>query len=180
MALPKKNKLPYLLLSLLLTTACGKSESSHPEFSISETISETPAEKTAPTVKTTPTFTEQFMDLVNNHRQSLGLRDLINDDDISQIAQTHSDNMASGKISFGHSGFSSRCSSAKAAIGGGNLCAENVAKGQSTPAGVFNSWMNSPDHKANIEQSRFSHSGIAFKKSASGTYYWTHIFIEEN
>lgn len=136
----------------------------------------TPTTPTAPS--TTQTWTEEFMDLVNDHRASIGLRALIHDDDMGEIARTHSQNMASGAVAFGHTGFSSRCSASKAALGGGNWCGENVAAGQTTPKAAFTSWMNSSGHRANIEKSTATHSGFGFAKSSSGKYYWTQIFIQ--
>lgn len=162
-----------LALILILSMSCesNKATSSDAAVTNSETI--TP---TNPSV--TLTYTEQFMELVNNHRATLGLNALILNDELSQIVQDHSDAMASGSVAFGHSGFSTRCTDSRSALGGGNLCAENVAMGQKTPQAAFTSWMNSSGHKANIEQSRATHTGFGFKKSSSGTFYWTQIFIE--
>lgn len=128
----------------------------------------------------TQTMTEEFMELVNKHRVSIGLLPLIHDESMGSIAEGHSADMASGSVAFGHDGFSGRCSEARAALGGGNLCAENVAMGQKTVTAAFTAWMNSPGHKANIEQARATHSGFGYKKSSSGTYYWTQIFLELN
>jgi uncharacterized protein YkwD len=88
--------------------------------------------------------------------------------------------MATGAVAFGHLGFSERCLVAKSLLGGGNLCAENVAMGQKSPSAVFTSWMNSPGHRANIEQSRVTHTGFGYAQSTSGIYYWTQIFMELN
>lgn len=118
------------------------------------------------------------MDLVNDHRRSLGLRALIHDPGMERIAQGHCQNMANGSVAFGHTGFSTRCKDARSALGGGNLCAENVAYGQKTPQAAFNSWMNSSGHRANIEQSRATHTGFGYARSSSGTVYWTQIFLE--
>lgn len=130
------------------------------------------------TTTVTKTFHQQFMELINNHRVSIGAKPLIDDSDMSQIAEAHSQQMADGVVSFGHTNFSGRCSDARNFLGGGNLCAENVAMGQKTPQDVFNSWMNSSGHRANIENKRFTHSGFGFAKSVSGKYYWTHLFLE--
>lgn len=135
-----------------------------------------PTPPTAPVV--TETWTEEFMGYVNDHRRSIGLRALIHNDDMGDIARIHSENMAYGKVAFGHTGFSSRCSEARAALGGGNWCGENVAAGQKTPRDAFNSWMNSSGHRANIESSRASHTGFGYAKSSTGKYYWTQIFLE--
>lgn len=120
-----------------------------------------------------------LQDLINNYRDNLGLSRLIFDMSMNEISLAHSTAMANGTTAFGHNGFPARCDEARSALGGGNLCAENVAQGQTTPNTVFNSWLNSPGHKANIEQERFTHSGLSFKVSADGTYYWTQLFLEK-
>lgn len=128
--------------------------------------------------ETKNTFTEEFMDLVNAHRASVGLRGLIHSEEITQLALEHSTNMANGSVAFGHDGFSERCSAARVAMGKANACGENVAYGQKTPKAVFDSWMNSSGHRANIEKSSYTHSGFAFKKKSNGTIYWTHLFLQ--
>lgn len=182
-----------LILLLMFSISCNKDSSNPaPTGTGAETETTIPAVTPAPTpinpIPTTPTtptapsttqtWTEEFMDLVNDHRASIGLRALIHDDDMGDIARTHSQNMASGAVAFGHTGFSSRCSASKAALGGGNWCGENVAAGQTTPRAAFTSWMNSSGHRANIEKSTATHSGFGFAKSSSGKYYWTQIFIQ--
>lgn len=142
-------------------------------------IGETPVVET-PTSSTPEekTMTEEFMELVNDHRISIGLRPLTHDAELGAIATQHSANMASGSVAFGHTGFSSRCSASRTAMGGGNWCGENVAMGQKTVQAAFTSWMNSSGHRANIEKSSATHTGFGFKKSASGTWYWTQIFLQ--
>ncbi len=124
------------------------------------------------------TWTEEFMDLVNDHRRSIGLRTLIHNDELADIVSEHSENMANGSVAFGHTGFSSRCSLGRSVLGGGNWCGENVAAGQKTPQAAFTSWMNSSGHRANIESSKATHTGFGYAKSSSGKYYWTQIFIQ--
>lgn len=121
-----------------------------------------------------------LMTLVNDHRISIGLRPLDHVDGLREIAEGHSRNMASGSVSFGHSGFSIRCSQGRTVLGGGNLCSENVARGQKTVEAAFQSWMNSSGHKANLEQPRSTHTGFGFARSSSGVWYWTQIFLEKN
>ena len=124
------------------------------------------------------TWTNQFMDLVNDHRRSIGLRSIIHSDGLEDIARQHSVNMANGSVAFGHTGFSSRCSEGRSVLGGGNWCGENVAAGQKTPQAAFTSWMNSSGHRANIESSKATHTGFGYAKNSSGKYYWTQIFIQ--
>ena len=139
----------------------------------------TPVATPAPVITVAnPSITEEFMNLINDHRISIGLHPLVNDPEMVKIAQTQSDEMATGAVAFGHTGFSGRCSAARSALGGGNMCGENVAEGQKSAQAVYTAWMNSPGHRANIEQSRYSHGGFGFQKNSSGVYYWTHLFLE--
>lgn len=153
----------FLLLSLLACSG-GKSSSGSADRSTQPAESET--------------LTTEFMRLVNEHRKSKGLGTITHSVSMSDIAFTHSQNMARKNVSFGHSGFSGRCSEARDAMGGGNLCAENVAQGQRTAQAVFNSWMNSSSHRANIENSRITHSGLGISTATDGSLYWTHLFLE--
>ena len=55
---------------------------------------------------------------------------------------------------------------------------ENIAYGQKTPAEVMQSWMNSPGHRNNILSSGYYEIGVGAAKTASGTMYWTQMFIK--
>lgn len=181
-----------LILLLLFTLSCEKQGPSSDTGNETSTETSTPSDSTipggtttTPTIPTTPTtpvstdaWTEEFMELINNHRTSIGLRALILDDGLTEIVLQHSKNMANGTTAFGHTGFSGRCSAGYDVLGGGNWCGENVAMGQKTPEAAYSAWMNSSGHRANIESSRATHTGFAYAKSSSGTYYWTQIFIQ--
>ena len=170
-----------LFIILAFFISCNKSSGGAKVAEAAQTPVETPGTPTSPTP--TPTnpalnWTEEFMELVNTHRITLGLRPLIHSESLATIVTEHSQNMANKSVAFGHDGFSGRCSESRNALGGGNWCGENVAMGQKTPQNAFNSWMNSSGHRANIEQSRATHTGFGFAKNSAGTYYWTQIFIE--
>lgn len=122
--------------------------------------------------------TEEYMKLVNSYRESIGLKALILETDLSAVATTHSGNMAVGSVAFGHTGFTERCNKAREIMGSGNLCGEIVAQGQSTAEKVFASWMGSAGHRAKLEEGRYTHTGFGYFKSASGSLYWTQIFLE--
>jgi uncharacterized protein YkwD len=175
------------LLLLLFTLGCHKDTGSSSEPAqdsqastpVTNPVTPPPTEPTTPeTPVVTQTWTEEFMELINNHRVSIGLTPLIHDEGLAEIVLKHSQDMASGAVAFGHGGFSERCSASRSFLGGGNWCGENVAYGQKTPLAAYTAWMNSAGHKANIEQSRATHTGFAYAKNSSGTYYWTQIFIE--
>ena len=121
---------------------------------------------------------DEFMSLVNDYRQQKGLRGLLLDSSINEIALEHSENMAQAEVSFGHAGFSLRCSQARQALGGGNLCLENVARGQRTAQEVFNAWINSTGHRENIESARATHMGLGYSRDNKNVYYWTQLFLE--
>lgn len=170
-----------LLLIFVLFVACNKGKSTENPSKIRESIATSTTDLSSGTEfkpVTNPTWTEEFMELVNDHRRSLGQRAIVHDEGLKEIARLHSENMAQGTVSFGHTGFSSRCSEGREALGGGNWCGENVASGQRSPQEVFTSWINSSGHRANIESERATHSGFSWARSASGKYYWTHLFIE--
>ncbi len=134
----------------------------------------------AKTVLEDQTSEQVLLDLINNHRKGLGLKALKLEIDISALTELHSQDMSQGKIIFGHLGFSDRCADARLILGGGNLCGENVAMGQKSALAAFTAWMNSSGHRAHIEQSRFTHTGIGLAISSTGTFYWTELFLERN
>lgn len=166
------------LLILLLVISCNKDGGQ--ELNTGVPDSTIPEIEQGNQLPTTPisNWTEEFMTLVNNHRRDKGLRALIHEEELGEIAQSHAQDMAIGKTPFGHSGFSSRCNKARDILGGGNHCSENVAVGQKSPEEVFNSWIKSSGHRANIEQVRSTHTGLGYAKNSSGKYYWTQIFLE--
>lgn len=55
---------------------------------------------------------------------------------------------------------------------------ENIAAGQTTPALVMQSWMNSQGHRENILSDNFMHVGIGrtYLNSSEYRYYWTQLF----
>lgn len=53
--------------------------------------------------------------------------------------------------------------------------AENVASGQQ-PNQVVAAWMNSPGHRANILNPRYTEIGVGFARDASGRSYFTQNF----
>lgn len=51
---------------------------------------------------------------------------------------------------------------------------ENIAMGQRTAQDVFNAWMNSPGHRANILNGAFKQIGVGYVADGN---YWTQMFI---
>jgi uncharacterized protein YkwD len=163
-----------LVLCFLFIQSCEKS--SQPIQDIQSAL--LPNINVEKVVDSTPSFEQELIGLINDHRLEQGLAPLIKEDELSFIALKHSQNMAMNLASFGHFGFSLRCEESRLVMGGGNWCAENVAMGYETPKSVFNGWINSPGHRAIIENSKATITGIAYAISGQGTFYWTQIFLE--
>jgi len=55
---------------------------------------------------------------------------------------------------------------------------ENIASGQTTPEQVVRDWLRSPEHCANIMDSRFTEMGVAYavNSATEGGIYWTQAF----
>jgi len=153
----------FLIGLLVLLLSCNSSED--PASRVSSPISQ-------------DEIIHELLLLVNHHRQERGLREVLLDFSINEIALEHSQNMATAKTPFGHTGFSTRCSLAREALGGGNLCLENVARGQQNAQQVFNSWINSNGHRQNIESDRVTHMGLGYDQDRKGVMYWTQLFLE--
>ena len=112
----------------------------------------------------------------NQFRKSEGLPALIMKEELNAIAQQHSEAMASGRISFGHDGFSGRQKKANEEIQGMRAFAENVAYGASTAKEVVSLWKNSPGHRRNM-LGNYKYVGIGTAKSSDGEIYYTEIFV---
>ncbi len=122
-------------------------------------------------------YRKEYLEILNTHRQKLGLKKLELLDEINEISSEHSLDMATGSVWFGHWGWKKRCSELKNFFFF-NLCGEVVAKGQVSPSVVFEAWINSDSHRATLEENRYTHTGISYEEDSGGTKYWTQIFIE--
>lgn len=119
----------------------------------------------------------QILELVNQHRQSIGKQALELDTYITYECRTHSKNMAIGSVSFGHDGFGDRVDRIKSQVGGGRT-GENVAVGYNSAKSVMEGWLNSSGHRANIE-GNFTTIGIGAYQEKDGGIYYTQIFLNK-
>jgi uncharacterized protein YkwD len=95
---------------------------------------------------------------------------------IQEASYQHSNNMAQGSVPFGHAGFSERANRLVQALGG-TAASENVAMGQRSAQEVVQSWINSAQHRKNIEGD-FNLTGISVVKDAAGERVFTQLFIQ--
>ncbi len=125
------------------------------------------------------TLENAVFELVNKERVKAGLQPLTYNWQAARVARIKSQDMIDSKY-FNHispsygspfkmlESFGLRFSAA----------AENIAMGQRSAQEVMNSWMNSAGHKANILSKSVTQIGVGAAKNASGTIYFTQLFIK--
>jgi uncharacterized protein YkwD len=123
---------------------------------------------------TLDTLNTEILQYVNEDRRDHGLKPLQFNSLESSLALKHSQDMASGKVKFGHDGFNSRAKTIQKALGSTEI-GENVASGPMTAREVVDGWLNSPGHKKNIE-GNFTLTGIGYARDKKGDVYFTQIF----
>jgi len=112
----------------------------------------------------------------NQFRKSKGLSALAMRDDLNEVARKHSENMASGKVAFGHDGFQQRQAKVRQIIKPWHSMAENVAYGVSTGKDVVSIWKKSSGHRANM-LGNYTYIGIGTASDRQGRIYYTQIFV---
>ncbi|MFN6460677.1 MAG: CAP domain-containing protein [Nostoc sp. DedVER02] len=142
---------------------------------VSSNVSSNTFKIAAASINTTA-LEESVLTQINNYRISQGLPALTRNSAIDNQARIHSQNMATGKVPFGHTGFSERIQ----AIGiSYRAAAENVAynQGYSDPAKTaVQGWLKSPGHLANIK-GNYDKTGIGVAANNRGEVYFTQIFL---
>ncbi len=133
----------------------------------------------APTtsINASPVEREVF-DRINAHRVSIGIAPLGWDDAIANQAREHSKRMANGTTPFGHDGFSDRLRLLQGSLTVRGI-AENVAMNDfpnPAPTAV-NGWIESPGHKANLEQPTYTLTGVGIAQAEDGSFYFTQLFV---
>jgi len=118
----------------------------------------------------------EVVELINAHRISLGLNTLNILDDVSAAAISHTQYMV-GQGKASHDNFYSRSQHLKAKINA-KIVSENVAYGFTNAEALVNAWLNSDDHRENIENAELTELGVACKKNNSGKYFFTNIFVK--
>ncbi|MFL5927124.1 MAG: CAP domain-containing protein [Gaiellaceae bacterium] len=124
----------------------------------------------------------QVVDLINSHRSGMGLvalkvtpsltsaavwkarhmaeyQYMTHEDPAPPIARTVPERLAA-------------CGYPSSTTGWG----ENIAWGYQSAASVVTAWLNSPGHKANIENGTYRATGVGAAVSASGAVYWAQDF----
>ncbi|MFZ6015078.1 MAG: CAP domain-containing protein [Patescibacteria group bacterium] len=119
------------------------------------------------------------LDVVNDHRESIGVERLAWSDAIAEQARIHSQNMANGDVAIGHGGFEDRIDVISLSYPGYNGAAENLAWNyDDDPAQTaLDWWLTSAGHKVSLENNFYDLTGIGVAKVPDGPYFITQIFL---
>ncbi|PLS75286.1 MAG: hypothetical protein CYG61_08225 [Actinobacteria bacterium] len=128
----------------------------------------------APLPRSVPEAAQRLLDLVNGERAKAGLGRLTTRGDVVAVALDHSNRMAvAGQIFHNDSYFSD----AVRKLLNSQARGENVAQNSSIDD-THTRLMNSPGHRANILDPRFSVAGFAVLQAGDGRYFTTQNFLQ--
>lgn len=130
-------------------------------------------------------LSEDVRQTVNNYRASIGKSRLKSHSGLAKLAKKHSEYMAKNAGSFGlegnlvsHYGFEARSTFAKHKYSIMSLSENVIAshqKGYGGASGLLKDWLNSPNHRNNIE-SNWVNTGIGVAYDSKGRVYVTQLF----
>ena len=118
----------------------------------------------------------EILELLNAHRITLGLSQLKMIDEASSEAIGHNDYMIDNQ-EVSHDYFGQRSTKLKSTLQA-KLVGENVAYGFSEAESVVAAWLNSPGHKAQIVNPKYTHIGVSTLTDSDNKNYYTNIFIQ--
>lgn len=117
----------------------------------------------------------QLLDAINNYRAANSLNPLILINHISYKSQEHNFYMIDNNV-VNHDFFFERSNNIIEVLGAVKV-AENVAYNYNNANSVLNAWLNSPDHKKNLD-GNYTHIGISISVNTSnGKKYYTNMFM---
>lgn len=120
------------------------------------------------------TFEDQVVNLVNQERARRGLKALNHRADVKNVAHKKAEDMIkSNYFSHNSPNYGSPFEMLRTFGVSYQTAGENIAKGQSTPEAVMNSWMNSQGHRQNILNAQYDTIGVGFYHGA-----WVQMFIK--
>jgi uncharacterized protein YkwD len=127
-----------------------------------------------------PALSREATERINEHRASLGCGPLRWHDRSAAVGEQYAKRMNDAAF-FGHvdpAGSTLKSRLNRAGIFGYRVAAETIAAGQRTATKVVGDWILSPEHRAILEDCRYTHVGIGFY-TGEGPYraYWTAVFL---
>lgn len=129
-----------------------------------------------PIIHRTPTFEEQLIDLLNAERTQRGLSTLGTDTLLVQVAEAHSQDMVNRNF-FSHTNPDGQDPGDRLDNAGYKWLTygENIGGGYTSPQAMFNAWMNSSGHRANLLNPNFTEIGIGYVTGGYYGHYWTAV-----
>ena len=125
----------------------------------------------------------QVMSLINQHRASLGLGQLVTSPTLTASAVWKARHMAAfGYFDHNDLGPPTTTTPARSAAdrvatcGYGASWGENIAEGFPDAQSVVTAWLNSAGHKANIENGSFVATGLGAAATSNGVIFWVQDF----
>ncbi len=121
----------------------------------------------------------ELLKLVNVYRVSRGLNALVEAPELRDAARSHSEAMIAGRF-IAHGSPESRLGAAGIEA---SSVGENIAAGYAAPREVFDAWLRSPGHRANLESDAWTHAGAGYAQDPVPTggfdhiHFWTLNFL---
>jgi len=130
-------------------------------------------------------FESELLRLVNDYRLVLGLTPLVPSTRLGDAARAHARHMIQHRFvsHLSPEGLSPGARLALARVDWTQV-AENVASAHSTPQAVFDAWLRSPTHRANIETDGYAFAGVGYALESSpppdypDAHYWAMVFLK--
>ena len=117
----------------------------------------------------------EFVNLMNEHRESVGCEALAWHSGAGDVAEDHSADMVARDF-FSHTNPDGESPFDRLQDAGISYRAagENIALTGGGAEGVLSLWLGSSGHRANIERCGYTHHGVGLVESR-----WTHLFLED-
>ncbi len=124
-----------------------------------------------------PGLERDILGLVNDYRKTKKLPPLENNAAMEYQARRHSMDMGTHRVPFGHQGFSFRMKYVYEKVPGSTQVGENIAYGNLSAKAVVTGWINSPEHRKNME-GNFKYTGIGVTRNMQNQLYFTQMFAK--
>ncbi|MCL6267393.1 CAP domain-containing protein [Flagellimonas myxillae] len=159
----------WVFASVAALTMCSKSPSVQEELELTETFLENEKAVIDPAKMET-----ELLNLVNDHRKSIGESSLQSSPSSYVHAKDHNDYMIS-KNKLSHDNFEERASKIATEINAVKV-SENVARFYNTAEKTLEGWLKSSTHKTTLE-GNFTHTTLSVQVDKQGRPYYTQIFM---
>lgn len=159
----------WIIASVVALSMCSKSPGIEDETRLVESLSENEKVVVDPAK-----MEEELLELVNDHRSSIGASLLQSSPSSYKHAEQHNDYMIS-KNKLSHDNFDSRASKIALEISAVQI-SENVARYYSSAEKTLDGWLNSSSHKTTLE-GNFTHTTLSVQLDKEGRAYFTQIFM---